>query len=113
MARLRELPCGWRRASRTGTLDDPVLIVYTSGTTGRPKGAVLTQNALHWNAVNGIALHDLVSTDRVLTFLPMFHVGGLNIQTLPALHAGATVFLQQRFQPGEALQAIARRACRP
>jgi fatty-acyl-CoA synthase len=45
----------------------------------------------------------------VLTFLPMFHVGGLNIQTLPALHAGATVFLQQRFQPGEALQAIARR----
>ena len=45
----------------------------------------------------------------MLTFLPMFHVGGLNIQTLPALHAGATVFLQPRFQPGEALQAIARR----
>jgi fatty-acyl-CoA synthase len=92
-----------------GTLDDPALIVYTSGTTGRPKGAVLTQGALQWNAVNSIALHDLASTDRVLTFLPMFHVGGLNIQTLPALHAGATVFLQARFQPGEALQAIARR----
>jgi fatty-acyl-CoA synthase len=50
-----------------------------------------------------------VSTDRVLTFLPMFHVGGLNIQTLPALHAGATVLLQPRFQPGEALKAIAQR----
>jgi fatty-acyl-CoA synthase len=98
-----------RAAPRRGRLEDPVLIVYTSGTTGRPKGAVLTQNALQWNAVNGTAMHDLVSTDRVLTFLPMFHVGGLNIQTLPALHAGATVILQARFQPAEALQAIARR----
>jgi fatty-acyl-CoA synthase len=96
-------------AVEAGTLDDPALIVYTSGTTGRPKGAVLSQAALQWNAVNSIAMHDLVSTDRVLTFLPMFHVGGLNIQTLPALHAGATVILQQRFQPAEALQAIARR----
>jgi len=98
-----------RRAPRRGRREDPVLIVYTSGTTGRPKGAVLTQDALHWNAVNSTALHDLVSTDRVLTFLPLFHVGGLNIQTLPALHAGATVILQARFQPAEALQAIARR----
>ena len=96
-------------AADAGKLDDPVLIVYTSGTTGRPKGAVLTQNALQWNAVNSIAAHDLVSTDRVLTFLPMFHVGGLNIQTLPALHAGASVFLQARFHPGEALAAIARK----
>lgn len=95
-------------APRRGRLEDAALIVYTSGTTGRPKGAVLTQNALQWNAVNSTALHDLVSTDRVLTFLPMFHVGGLNIQTLPALHAGATVILQSRFQPAEALQAIAR-----
>jgi fatty-acyl-CoA synthase len=96
-------------APRRGRLEDPALIVYTSGTTGRPKGAVLTQDALLWNAVNSTALHDLVSTDRVLTFLPMFHVGGLNIQTLPALHAGATVILLARFQPAETLQAIARR----
>ncbi|HEX2116469.1 MAG TPA: long-chain fatty acid--CoA ligase [Alphaproteobacteria bacterium] len=98
-----------RMSERRGRLEDPLLIVYTSGTTGRPKGAVLTQNALQWNAINSTALHDLVSTDRVLTFLPMFHVGGLNIQTLPALHAGATVILQPRFQPAETLQAIARR----
>ena len=98
-----------RKAPRSGQLEDPALIVYTSGTTGRPKGAVLTQDALLWNAVNSAAMHDLVSTDRVLTFLPMFHVGGLNIQTLPALHAGATVILQSRFQPSETLQLIARR----
>jgi fatty-acyl-CoA synthase len=87
----------------------PVLIVYTSGTTGRPKGAVLTQEALAWNAVNSTLMHDLTSDDHVLTTLPMFHVGGLNIQTLPALHAGALVTLHRRFDAGAALDAIARR----
>lgn len=85
----------------------PLLVVYTSGTTGHPKGAVLTQNALFWNAVNSTHMHDLTSQDRVLTVLPLFHVGGLNIQTLPALHAGATVLLQRRFEPTATLHAIA------
>ncbi len=89
-----------------GGPDMPVLIVYTSGTTGRPKGAVLSQAAIAWNAVNSAHLHDLTSADTVLTFLPMFHVGGLNIQTTPALHAGATVVIQRRFEPGAALAAI-------
>jgi fatty-acyl-CoA synthase len=88
--------------------DDPVLIVYTSGTTGRPKGAVLTQRALLWNAANSTLMHDLGSEDHVLTTLPMFHVGGLNIQTLPALHAGARVTLHRRFDAGATLAAIAR-----
>ena len=65
-------------------LDCPHLLVYTSGTTGRPKGAVLTQNALLWNAVNSIHLHDMTSQDRILTVIPLFHVGGLNNQTTPA-----------------------------
>ncbi len=88
--------------------DDPVLLVYTSGTTGRPKGAVLTQSALFWNAVNSTHMHDLTGDDHVLTVLPMFHVGGLNIQTLPALHAGATVTLHHRFDPAATLRSIAR-----
>ncbi|MDJ0951768.1 MAG: long-chain fatty acid--CoA ligase [Alphaproteobacteria bacterium] len=87
--------------------DAPILIVYTSGTTGRPKGAVLTQNALFWNAVNSAHMHDLTSRDHVLTVLPMFHVGGLNIQTLPALHAGATVTLHRRFEPTATLASLA------
>ncbi|MDP6709727.1 MAG: AMP-binding protein, partial [Alphaproteobacteria bacterium] len=86
--------------------ETPHLIVYTSGTTGRPKGAVLSQEALFWNAVNSTHLHDLSAEDVVLTALPLFHVGGLNNQTLPALHAGATVVLQPRFEPAATLAAI-------
>ncbi len=88
-------------------LESPLLVVYTAGTTGRPKGAVLTQSALLWNAVNSAAMHDLVSDDVILTTLPMFHVGGLNIQTLPALHAGASVILHRRFELEPAMRAIA------
>jgi fatty-acyl-CoA synthase len=70
---------------------------------------VLTQDALFWNAVNAAHAHDLTSEDHVLTTLPMFHVGGLNIQTLPALHAGATVTLHRRFDPTAKLRDIAAR----
>jgi fatty-acyl-CoA synthase len=52
-------------------------------------------------------MHDLAGADHVLSVLPLFHVGGLNIQTLPALHAGAGVTLQRRFEPGATLRAIA------
>ncbi|HIG36496.1 MAG TPA: acid--CoA ligase, partial [Oceanospirillaceae bacterium] len=62
-------------------LQAPVLIVYTSGTTGHPKGAVLTQRALFYNALNSQHMHDMSRSDIILTVLPMFHVGGLNIQT--------------------------------
>lgn len=89
------------------SLDCPLLVVYTSGTTGRPKGAVLTQGALFWNAVNSQHMHDMTSADHVLTVLPMFHVGGLNIQTLPALHLGATVTLHRRFEAEATLRALA------
>ena len=86
----------------------PLLIVYTSGTTGRPKGAVLRQEALMWNAVMSQHMHDMTAHDHVLTVLPLFHVGGLNIQTTPALQLGATVTLHARFAPEATLEAIER-----
>jgi fatty-acyl-CoA synthase len=89
-------------------LSCPLLIVYTSGTTGRPKGAVLRQEALLWNAVMSQHMHDLSSEDHVLTVLPFFHVGGLNIQTTPALHHGATVTIHSRFIPDTTLATFAR-----
>jgi fatty-acyl-CoA synthase len=85
----------------------PLLLVYTSGTTGRPKGAVLRQEALLWNAVMSQHMHDLTADDHVLTVLPLFHVGGLNIQTTPALQAGATITLHARFAPDATLDALA------
>jgi fatty-acyl-CoA synthase len=92
-----------------GTDADPVLIVYTSGTTGKPKGAVHTQAGLLWNAVNATLYQDLTSRDHVLTVLPMFHVGGLSIQTLPALHAGGTVTIHARFDASAFLRDVAAR----
>ena len=97
-----------RAAPREGDENSPVLLCYTSGSTGAPKGVVLTQRALFYNAVNSSHMHDLTSADRVLTTLPLFHVGGLNIQTTPALHAGATVTLHAKFDPLAALDAIER-----
>jgi fatty-acyl-CoA synthase len=89
-------------------LSCPLLIVYTSGTTGRPKGAVLRQEALLWNGVMSQHMHGLTSDDHVLTVLPFFHVGGLNIQTTPALHHGATVTIHSRFTPDATLTTIER-----
>ncbi|MCK1736599.1 long-chain fatty acid--CoA ligase [Bradyrhizobium sp. 138] len=87
-------------------LSCPLLIVYTSGTTGRPKGAVLRQEALFWNGVMSQHMHNMTSDDHVLTVLPFFHVGGLNIQTTPALQLGATVTIHARFTPETALAAL-------
>jgi fatty-acyl-CoA synthase len=89
-------------------LSCPLLIVYTSGTTGRPKGAVLRQEALFWNGVMSQHMHNLTSDDHVLTVLPFFHVGGLNIQTTPALQLGATVTIHARFTPEAALTSFDR-----
>lgn len=89
-------------------LSCPLLIVYTSGTTGRPKGAVLRQDALLWNGVMSQHMHGLSHTDHILSVLPLFHVGGLNILTTPALHYGSTITLHRRFTPEATLLALER-----
>ena len=91
--------------------DNPVLILYTSGTTGQPKGVVLTQDALAWSARNSVAMHDMTADDRILMVLPMFHAGGFNIQTLSALYVGATIYLEEGFEPGNVLLQIEQ--CKP
>lgn len=87
---------------------DAFLLVYTSGTTGQPKGVLHTQASIEATITNGIAAHDLTADDRTLSFLPLFHVGGLNIQTLPTLWVGGTVVLHRNFDPALTLADIAR-----
>lgn len=89
-----------------GEPGSPLVLCYTSGTAGVPKGVVLDQDALLTNALNCAHMHDLTSRDRILTTTPMFHVGGFNILTLPALHAGATVVIHARFDPQATLDTI-------
>jgi fatty-acyl-CoA synthase len=87
--------------------DADVLLVYTSGTTGLPKGAVHTQAGLLANALASQEAHEFKSDDVVLSTLPMFHVGGLCIQTLPALLAGVSVHLHPRFEASAWMSAVA------
>ncbi|TAL55663.1 AMP-binding protein [Pandoraea sp.] len=84
----------------------PALLAYTSGTTGEPKGAMHTQAALLANAQASWWAHDMTAADHVLSVLPLFHVGGLCIQTLPALLCGASVTLHARFDAAGWLDAV-------
>jgi fatty-acyl-CoA synthase len=86
--------------------DTPLLICYTSGSTGKPKGVLLTQRAIECNAANSVDMHDLGSGDVVLNTLPLFHVGGLNNLTTPALQAGCTVVLHPKFDADATFDAI-------
>ena len=86
--------------------DSPMLIVYTSGTTGQPKGATLNQKAIYYNILNSITMHNFNKLDHILTVIPLFHVGGLNIQTIPALHIGATVTLHKKFETEHIFSAL-------
>ncbi|MDR7152570.1 fatty-acyl-CoA synthase [Hydrogenophaga palleronii] len=93
-------------APTAGVLQTPLLLVYTSGTTGRPKGAVHTQGNLLSNMAIAAQVQGMKPDDVVATVLPLFHVGGLCIQTLPALAVGAQVLLFARFDPGATLRCI-------
>ncbi|MFH1138675.1 MAG: long-chain fatty acid--CoA ligase [Pseudomonadota bacterium] len=87
------------------TGETPHIIMYTAGTTGKPKGAVLTQGASFWNALN-LESMDFTSADRDLLVLPMFHIGGIGLFTLPMLYHGATVALMRTFDPERCLKLL-------
>jgi fatty-acyl-CoA synthase len=89
--------------------DDDLLLLYTSGTTGRPKGARLTHRNCFWTNVSFDRTTDLSATDVVLQVLPQFHVAGWNVQPLLAWWKGATVVLEAKFDPARALELIQRR----
>jgi fatty-acyl-CoA synthase len=85
---------------------DPFIICYTSGTTGKPKGAVLTQANMFWNAINNQYAIDITSSDRTIVLLPLFHIGGIGLFAFPTLLAGGTIVIPNRFEPGHAIRMI-------
>jgi fatty-acyl-CoA synthase len=86
--------------------DDDLLLLYTSGTTGRPKGARLTHRNCFWTNLSFDRTADLGPADVVLQLLPQFHVAGWNVQPLLAWWKGATVVLESKFEPARALELI-------
>ena len=87
--------------------DDVAVIMYTSGTTGRPKGAMLTHANLFWNNINALLSFDTSQNDVSLVCAPLFHIGGLNVTTLVTLQKGGRIVLMPTFDPAEALKLIA------
>jgi len=79
--------------------EEPHVIMYTSGTTGAPKGAVLSHRKTFFNCLNAEIFFKLHFDDVMLIALPLFHSGGLFIQAAPTLYKGATILLHPKFDP--------------
>jgi len=84
------------------------VILYTSGTTGRPKGAVLPHRKTYWNSRNAEVYFELVPDDVVVVPIPLFHSFGLKILSVPTLFVGATAVLVDRFDPIGLQDCVAR-----
>jgi fatty-acyl-CoA synthase len=88
--------------------EDPMILMYTSGTTGDPKGALLPHRKALYNSKNAEIYFGIVPEDRVLVVSPLFHSLGLQILSLPALYCGASLVVQSHFEPEALLRAIGR-----
>jgi fatty-acyl-CoA synthase len=86
--------------------EDPHVIMYTSGTTGIPKGAVLSQRKTFFNVLNADIGYSLTSKDIMMVTRPMFHSGGLLVEAAPVLYKGGTLVIRKRFRPNEILETI-------
>jgi fatty-acyl-CoA synthase len=88
------------------THDDPMMIMYTAGTTGRPKGVLITYGMMLWNAVNITTPTGLNHNSVFYGVLPTFHIGGLNLYANPLVHLGGTNIIARQFDPGLALETL-------
>lgn len=89
--------------------EDVLLVIFTSGSSGAPKAAQLTQSNCFWNNLSFSRTIPMTDSDVVLTVLPQFHSGGWNVQTLLAFWVGATLVLERTFDAGLMLHRIADR----
>ena len=94
---------GWPHDVRD---DEVAILMYTSGTTGRQKGVMLTHGNIFWNNVNAMHYFALTDEERTLVCAPLFHIGGLNVTPLYAVQRGGTIHLLRSFDPKAVLDAI-------
>ncbi len=87
---------------------DVAIIMYTSGTTGLPKGAMLSHGNILWNNINASLAFGSSRDDVILTVAPLFHIGGLNVMTIHSFHVGSTLVLLRNFDPVRVLADIER-----
>ena len=86
--------------------DEPVFILYTSGTTGFPKGTLYTHKMLFWNSINTALSLEISSTTKTLNCMPLFHTGGWNVLLAPVLHHGGTIIMFKKFDASKILKCI-------
>ena len=99
-----------RFADAAGAVDpqDPMVVIYTSGSTSAPKGVVHSHAAVIVHPHNLLQFRNLQATDVLYTPMPLFWVGGLSYTLVSAMHAGAAVLFEERFEPGATLERIER-----
>jgi len=91
--------------------EDASMIIYTGGTTGKPKGVVLAHRSIMCNAINTVLSWNLMDSDCALTSMPLFHTGGLNILSIPLLHIGGKVVITEVFDPVKSIEYINQYRC--
>ena len=93
---------------REVTDDDPLFIMYTSGTTGDPKGAVLTHGNILFGAIHSLVGYGVNHTYKSLVVAPLFHIGGLVASATPVIYAGGSLVLQSFYNASEVIKLIQR-----
>ncbi|BAU94672.1 acyl-CoA synthetase [Corynebacterium suranareeae] len=88
--------------------DDIALLMYTSGTTGRPKGAMLSHRNLFFNYFNALLGQEIEQGAVLLSVAPLFHIAGLNMTTIPVMMKGGKVIIHRDFRPAHVLEEIER-----
>ncbi|WP_163853556.1 class I adenylate-forming enzyme family protein [Paenibacillus elgii] len=105
------IPLRHLEAERGDEASESCMMIYSGGTTGKPKGVVLSHQSVLWNMLNTIVSWNLTASDVTVTSLPLFHTGGINALCLPILYAGGTVVVSKESRAEPLMELIQRYAC--